>query len=62
MEAIAVLADNVGDLPLPIEHEERHVSRGGLGKAKVACSNLLTLVQQGPHSLGSTIVRDVRRG
>ena len=32
MEAIAVLADNVRDLPLPIEHEERHVCRGGLGK------------------------------
>ena len=62
MEAIAVLTDDVGDLPLPIEHEECHVCRGGLSKAKVTCGDLLAFVQQGPHALRSSIVGDVGRG
>ena len=43
MEPVAVLADYVGDLALPVEHEERHVSRGGLGQTKVTGSYFFTL-------------------
>ena len=45
VESVTVLGDDVGDLALPVEHEEGHVGRGGLGKAKVTGSNLLALVQ-----------------
>ena len=59
MESIAVLAHNVRDLALAIEHEESHVCSGGLSQAKVTCSNLLAFIQQRPHTLGSSIVRDI---
>ena len=53
MESVTVLGDDVGDLALPVEHEEGHVGRGGLGQAQVTGSHLLALVQQGPHALGA---------
>ena len=43
VEPVAVLGHDVGDLALLVQHEQRHVRRGGLGQAQVAGSHLLTL-------------------
>ena len=77
VEPVAVLGHDVGDLALLVQHEQRHVRRGGLGQAKVAGSHLLSLytdrnknlikapghlVQKCPDPVGTSVVRNVGRG
>ena len=48
VEPITVLGDDVRDLGLFVQHEQRHVGSGGLGQTQVAGSYLLTLQHSKP--------------
>ena len=43
VEPVAVLGHDVGDLALLVQHEQRHVRRGGLGQTQGAGRHLLSL-------------------
>ena len=50
------------DLALFVQHEQRHVSSGGLSQAQVTGRDLLALVQQCPDTIGTSVVRNVGAG